>query len=158
MNSKFRLLNILIAVVMVASTLGMTFSKAAANSTAQPLPFSQDWSNTGLIMTNDDWSGVPGVIGYRGDNLTSATGADPQTILQPDDPGIVDVNANQSNPNAFTTGGVTEFELADPVVALAGSGTADAPYLLIAIDTTGKTNIHVSYTLRDLESGLDDAV
>ncbi|HAE85610.1 MAG TPA: hypothetical protein DCG78_03760 [Anaerolineaceae bacterium] len=158
MNSEFKWLIILIAVVMVAGPLGITFSKAEANSTAQPLPFSQDWSDTGLISTNDDWSGVLGIMGYRGDNLTSTIGTDPQTILQPDDPGVVDVNANQTNPNTFTTGGVTEFELTDPVVALAGSGTADAPYLLILINTTGMTTIQVSYDLRDLETGGDDAI
>jgi hypothetical protein len=40
-----------------------------ADGTAQTLPFSQNWSNTGLITTSDDWSGVPGIIGYRGDGL-----------------------------------------------------------------------------------------
>jgi len=157
MKSKFMLLNILIAMIIVAGPLGLTLYQVEANSTAQPLPFSQDWSNTGLITTNDDWSGVLGIMGYRGDNLTSATDTDPQTILQPDDPGVIDVNANQTNPNGFTTGGVTEFELTDPVVALAGSGTADAPYLLISLNTTGMTAIQVSYDLRDLESGPDNA-
>src|SRR5687768_8115827 len=43
--------------------------------------FSQDWSNAGLITTNDDWSGVASIIGYRGDSITGATGANPQTLL-----------------------------------------------------------------------------
>ena len=47
---------------------------AAANSTAQPLPFTQDWSNINLITTANVWSGVPGVIGYRGQDLTTTTG------------------------------------------------------------------------------------
>jgi len=158
MKIKLNFLNLLIALAMIAGPLGMISSEVAANSTAQPLPFSQDWSDIGLISTNDDWSGVLGIMGYRGDDLTSTTGTDPQTILQPDDPGVVDVNANQTNPNTFTTGGVTEFELTDPVVALAGSGTADAPYLLILINTTGMTTIQVSYDLRDLETGADNAV
>ena len=51
-----------------------------ANNVAQSLPFAQDWSNTGLITVNDDWGSVPGIIGYRGDALTSASGTDPQTI------------------------------------------------------------------------------
>jgi len=54
---------------------------AAADSTYQSLPFSQDWSNTGLLTTTDDWSSVPAIIGYRGDAITGATGADPQTLL-----------------------------------------------------------------------------
>ena len=42
---------------------------------------------------------------------------------------VRDVNANQTNPNTFTTGGVTEFHIANPTIALAGSGTAKAPTL-----------------------------
>ena len=41
---------------------------AGADTTAQSVPFTQDWSNTGLITTNDDWSGVAGVVGYLGDD------------------------------------------------------------------------------------------
>ena len=54
-----------------------------ADNTAQALPFSQDWTNAALITVSDSWSGVPGIIGYRGDNLTALTGADPQSILLP---------------------------------------------------------------------------
>ncbi len=52
-----------------------------ADNTAQTLPFSQAWTNTGLITTNDDWSGVAGITGYRGDGLTAASGVDPQTVV-----------------------------------------------------------------------------
>ena len=34
-------------------------STARADTTAQPIPFSQDWSNVGLITVNNDWSNVP---------------------------------------------------------------------------------------------------
>ena len=64
----------------------------AANTTAQTLPFTQDWSNTGLITTDDNWNAVPGIVGYRGDSL-AVTGTDPQTVLV--DNLVVDVNANQ---------------------------------------------------------------
>ena len=105
------------------------------NVTPQTLPFSQDWSNTTLITASDDWNGVPGVMGYRGDNLTTINDVDPQTVLSEGTP-VVDVNANQTNPNTFTTGGVAEFEIANPVVALQGSGTADAPSLVFLINTS----------------------
>ncbi len=131
---------------------------AQADTTPQTLPFSQDWSDTALIGTNDDWSGVPGIVGHRGDDLTMATGTDPQTILADGTDTPLDVNANQTNPNTFTAGGVNEFELANPTIALAGSGTADAPFLLISIDTLGQSDIRVQYTLRDLEDGGDNAV
>jgi predicted extracellular nuclease len=129
-----------------------------ANSTPQTLPFSQDWSNVGLITVNDDWSGVPGIEGFRGDGLTAATGVDPQTVLAADDPGVIDVNANQLNPNTFTTGGVSEFEIANPGVAFQGSGTARAPYLRLYLNTTGQTGITVSYNLRDIDGSADNAV
>ena len=135
-----------------------------ADGTAQTLPFTQAWTNTGLITANDDWSGVPGIIGYRGDGLAGATAVDPQTIVLPgidgtDLPaGVLDVNANQANPNTFTTGGVAEFAITDPVVALAGSGTARAPFLLIQLITTGQSSIQVAYNLRDIDGSGDNSV
>jgi hypothetical protein len=143
---------------LVALALGTFASSASADGAYQSLPFSQNWGNIAAIAVNDDWSGVPGIIGFRGDNITAATGVDPQTLLADDSPGVVDVNANQTNPVTFISGGVTEFELANPTVAIYGSGTADAPYLLLHINTLGNTNISVNYTLRDVEAGTDDAV
>lgn len=141
----------------VLPALILAAAPALANPTAQTLPFSQDWSNTGLITANDDWSGVPGIEGFRGDSLAAA-GTDPQTVLAADGPGVIDVNANQTNPDTFTAGGVTEYGIANPVVALAGSGTAQAPYLKLYLNTTGKSGITVAYTLRDLDGSTDNAV
>jgi uncharacterized protein len=129
---------------------------AWANSVPQSLPFLQDWSNAGLVSADDNWAGVPGIVGYRGDSLTSATGADPQTLLVLDT--VVDVNANQTNPATFSTGGVTEFALTNPTIALAGSGTADAPSIVIHLNTTGQQAIQFSYLLRDLDNSTDDAI
>ncbi len=85
--------------------------------------FSQNWSDTSQIFIDDDWGFVPSIIGYRGDNLTTSTGVDPQTVLNGnDETPVVDVIANQLNPNTLTSGGVAEFDIADPVVALQGSG------------------------------------
>ena len=130
-----------------------------ADGTPQTLPFAQDWTNPGLIATNDDWTGVPGVQGFLGQDITTSTGVDPQTLL-----GIsasatdLDVVANQTSPNTFATGGVAEFALANPTIALNGSGTADAPYILLALSTAGQSVIRVSYTLRDLDGSVDNAV
>lgn len=136
---------------------GITATGQPADAGYQTLPFSAAWNNINLITTNDDWSGVPGVMGFRGDNLTSSTGVDPQTVLADDTPGVVDVIANQTDPG-LTTGGVAEYELANPAVALNGSGTADAPYLLIHLNTTGFQDIQVQYNLRDLDDTADNAV
>ena len=110
---------------------------AAANSTAQPLPYTQNWSNTNLITTANVWSGVPGVVGFRGQDLTTTVGVDPQTVLgESAVANDVHVLDDQTIPN-LTNGGTAEFELADPVVAIQASDTSEAPYLLFHLDTTG---------------------
>jgi predicted extracellular nuclease len=116
----------------------------------------QDWSNLGLITTNDSWDGVPSIMGFRGDSLTGATGADPTTITGTSTE--VDVNANQSNPDGFTAGGVTEFHIANPTVALTGSGTADAPYLAFYLDASNRKNVRIQFTARDLDGSGDNAI
>jgi hypothetical protein len=132
-----------------------------ADNVPQSLPFSQDWS-TNLITTNDDWSPVPGIEGYLGQDITTGVGVDPQTLLTTSAAtNDLDVIANQSNPNTLTTGGVAEFDgIPNPVVALQGSGTADAPYLLFYLNTTstGNNYINISYNVRDIDGSSDDAV
>src|SRR5215212_5664590 len=73
---------------------------AQADTTPQTLPFVQPWTNTGQITIDDDWSGVLGIIGYRGDNAVTNTGFDPQSVTQ-DLSGVVDVNANRTDINTF---------------------------------------------------------
>ena len=138
----------------------MTASGLLADTTPHVLSggtFSQNWSNAGLITANDNWSGVPSITGYLGDLFpsTSTTGVDPRTILTSN--GVVDVIANQTAPNTNTAGGVAEFAITNPVVALQGSGTADAPYLSIFLNTTGVPAVTVSYKLRDIDGSADNA-
>ncbi len=152
LNKMFSVVTILALMLMA-----LPMQSAGADNTAQTLPFSQDWTNSGLITTDDDWSGVPGIIGFRGDSLAS-TGADPQTILADGSSTPVDVNANEINPNTFTTGGISEFEITNPVIALQGSGTADAPHIVIYLNTTGQSSISISYNVRDIDGAADNAV
>ncbi len=124
--------------------------------------FFQGWTNTGLITVNDDWFGVPAIMGYRGDDAVAVSGVDPQTILV-DLSTPVDVNANRSDPDVFTTGGVTEFDgIANPVVALTGSGTADFPHIDLRFETSGcpspANTATISYTIRDIDGSADDAI
>lgn len=144
---------------LIALTLLSAASLTAIADTAyQALPFSQDWSNTGLITVNDNWSGVPGITGYLGDSdAGSPTGVDP-TTLTADVAVAVDVIANQTNPNTNTAGGVGEFEIANGGVALQGSGTADAPFIKLFLNTTGLSNIGLAYTVRDIDGAADNAV
>ncbi len=134
-------------------------SPAPRSETPVTLPLTQDWSNTGLISTSDDWSSVPGIVGYLGDwdPAGSVTNTDPRTVLVPMT--AVDVNANRSDPDAYNTGGVAEFDgIANPVVAFQGSGTADAPNLVFFLNTSGYVGIRVQYNLRDVDAGAVDAV
>src|SRR5678815_3978144 len=97
------------------------FNLGAAN-------FFQDWTNIGLLTTANDWSNLPSIVGFRGDDLTTATGTDPTTLTGDPAGDTTNLLPNQTNPTTFATGGVAEFHLADPTIALNGSGTADAPY------------------------------
>jgi hypothetical protein len=117
------------------------------------LPFAQGWSDTGLISRDDDWSGVAGVVGHRGDGLTSVPGTDPRLVVADGAGTPVDVNANETDPRAVgLAAGLTEFELPDPVVALQGSATAGAPHLVISLDTRGRSGVTVRYRLRDIDA------
>ena len=130
-----------------------------ADLVAQPVPLTQNWTNVGLITVDDDWSGVPGIIGYRGDSLTGSTGTDPQTILVDGSTTPVNVLANHNDPDTLLSGGVAEFDgIPNPAVALNGSGTADAPHLVINLSTSGTTAINVAYNLRDLDASADNSV
>jgi hypothetical protein len=132
--------------------------RALLDATPQVLPFAQDWSNTNFITMDNDWSGVPGILGNRGDGLTLANDVDPQTIAADGSTSPIVVIANQSNPDTLTTGGVAEFDgIADPVVALQGSGTAAAPFLLLHLNTLSSAGIRVQYDLRDVDGSADNA-
>lgn len=117
--------------------------------------FLQDWSNTGLITTNDDWSGVASIVGYLGNDVVSTTGVDARTA-NGSSSGDADVVANQTN-TAITNGGVAEFQIADPTVALNGSNSADAPSLVIHLDATGRKDVRLSFNARDLDASTDDS-
>ena len=144
------------AVAAVALVAGAGWT-VLADGTPQALPFAQDWTNGALITVNDDWSGVPGIEGFLGDDgTTTATAVNPQTLTAFEG-ASVDVIANQTN-TGITNGGVSEFAIADPVVALQGSATADAPYLRVTLSTEGLSAIRVRYTLRDIDGSTDNAV
>lgn len=142
---------------IIAASLVAAMAPAFADATYQTLPFSQNWSNTGLISTNDNWAGVPGIIGYIGDDATTTSAiANPQLILAPGTM-TIDVIANSTN-TSITNGGVAEFELGNPTIALQGSGAADTPFILLHLNTSGFQNIQVAYNLRDIDGSADNAV
>jgi len=122
--------------------------------------FTQDWTTTTLITTNDSWTGVSSIQGFLGQDITTATGTDPQTLLTTSSvANDVDVIANQTNPNTNSSGGVAEFDgITNPTIALQGSGTADAPNVIVYLNTTGRANVRVQYNLRDIDGSTDNAV
>jgi len=118
--------------------------------------FFQNWNDATLITANDNWSGVLSVVGYLGDD-TFGEGVDPQTILTPYS--TVDVIANQGSDTTLTTAGVAEFDgLAKRVIALQADETADAPNVVININTLRRSNISISYRLRDIDGTADNAI
>jgi hypothetical protein len=132
---------------------------ARATTTPAPLPFVQSWSDTGLITVDDDWSGVAGVVGYRGDGLVAEPGTDPRSVTADGSGTPLDVAANRTDPRAVgLAAGVAEFELADPVVAIQGSATASAPHVVMSLDTRGRAGVTVRLTLRDIDATANDAV
>lgn len=133
--------------------------KGVETNTPQGLPFNQNWANAGLITANDDWSGVPGIVGFLGnyDTVNAPTNVDPRTLLAPFATNDVDVIANQSMVG-LTNGGVAEFDgIANPVVALNGSGTADAPHIIVYLNTTGASNINFTCNIRDVDDTTDNS-
>ena len=152
--------------VLVSAALALTGLQMLAAAAAQAdvtskistFPYAQNWSDTGLITANDNWSGVTGVQGYLGQDLTTATGTDPQTLTAESAvANDTDVIANQTSPT-ITSGGVAEFDgIADPTIALQGSGTADAPYVAFHLDLTALTGVQFSFDARDIDPTSDDA-
>ncbi|MCU0238934.1 MAG: VCBS repeat-containing protein [Pyrinomonadaceae bacterium] len=139
-----------IAVIVMA-----TLTSIYADTTPQTLPYTQNWSTTGTLITvNDNWSGVPGVTGYLGDDsATTVANINALSVLTATS--AVDVIANAANTS--TSGGVAELE-ADGVVALQGSGTADFPFITVYLNTTGQSKIRVQCNVKDVDPSVDDAV
>lgn len=158
---KSTILSLAVFLALGLISVGIGDVEVQANNTAQTLPFSQNWTNAGLITTNDDWSTVPGIVGYLGDiDAGSVTAVDPRTLLADySSVSAVDVIANQTNPDTLTNGGVAEFDgIANPTVALQGSGTADAPHIIVYLNTTGQSNVKFACNIRDIDGSADDAV
>jgi hypothetical protein len=123
-----------------------------------------------LIDSNNDWSNVPHVEGYRGDNLTATEGVDPQTVTGTETgngfplPSLADtqVQANKGNTSAVNNGGLAEFDRTPDVnnicYGFQGNVQADNPYMVFYINTTGYADIRMSYRVRDVDAGNNSTV
>ncbi|MUG95782.1 tandem-95 repeat protein [Scytonema sp. UIC 10036] len=135
-----------------ATPLNVVYHKLATSD------LSQDWSNSTLITTHDDWSRIPSIRGFQGDGLVSHSGIDPQSVLSHGAATTINVHANQTNPSTFLASGIAEFALSNPTVALRASSTANAPHLVLYLDATNRQNIRLNYTLRDIDSSIRNAI
>lgn len=147
--------SLVLGLVLVLSPVG---SQLHADDRPLTLPVKEDWTDVSRITKDNDWSAVPGFVGHRGDKL-AGKGVSPQTIVADGMSTPLVVQANQKNPGKLRTGGIAEFDtLSNPTIALRGSATADAPFLLVNLDTRGQGNISVSYKLRDLDASTNNTV
>ncbi len=166
LNRKLKFLAIPLTLFCLVLTASVFENRVSANTYYFELyggsPLQQNWTDINQITTDDNWNSVISFQGFRGDGLTASTGTDPQTITadgQSTTP--LDVNANQTNPNTFNTGGLTEFEITDPTIALKGSDTADAPHLMVYLDTSpcpASKSISLRYNVRDIDGSANDAI
>jgi 5'-nucleotidase len=155
LSPRRRGLAVLTAGALIASPLALAASAQADVSTKiAAFPYSQTWSNPDLITTNDDWSGVTGVQGYLGQDLTGSTGTDPQTVTG-DSTVANDTDVLANSTASVNNGGVIEVE--GDTIAIQGSGTADAPYVAFHLDLSGQSNVTFGFDARDLDSSADDA-
>jgi len=75
-------------------------------------PLQQDWSNINLITASDDWSGVPSIEGFLGQDIVTTMGANPGAALTDSTPANdLSVLANLTNPGFLSNGDVGEFRL-----------------------------------------------
>jgi uncharacterized protein len=118
--------------------------------------FEERWTDTSRINTTDNWDGVPYIIGYLGDiDSGSPTAVDPRSYTGPA-LGAVDVIPNLTATTS-TSGGVGEFQLTDPTIGLQGSGSADAPSIVLFMDSSGRSDIRLQANLRDIDTTGDNA-
>lgn len=143
--------------VLAGIAIAISSSTVLSNNITQPLPFYQNWSDLNLITVLDDWSSVPGIIGFTGSGLTNLVGVDPQTLIANDlapDTAVFPAPFDITNP---AISGVGELTIGRAVV-LRGSVSSDAPYLLIHVNTQSHDNIKIKYTVKDADPTARDAV
>lgn len=118
-------------------------------------PFKQDWNDTSLFTADNTWPANLSIIGYKGDRLAKS-GASPDTILKDGSKTTINITRNYKV-SSITTGGIGEFEIADPTIALLGSSSASAPHIVIYLNTVGVNFVRVKYKLRDIDGTIDTA-
>jgi len=147
--------------LLPALACALTSVPALADATFHALrdgAFVQDWNDGALIAGNDDWSGVPSIIGYRGDGLVASAGANPQGILAD---GLQHTVGRACQPiqsrhaGQRRRGGIRAGRSGG---GAAGSGAADAPHLVLHLDARGVRKLRLAADIRDIDGSADNAV
>lgn len=151
--------------IIIAFYFSLAFT-AVSGQTYYPLSGAQpqfviDWSNPNLITTDNDWSNVPYLRGFRGDGLTVNPDVDPRTVTTDGTGTPVVIFANQTDPNTFNADGFAEFEvLSNPTIAFRASNTANAPFLMMYINTLNPVwgfSPSIRFLLRDIDGTANNA-
>jgi len=144
------------------SFLFVTGAQAQVYHNLSAGPFKQDWTDTTLIRLSDDWTRVPSIIGYIGNDGVPPTSSqpvlNPQIIVTNQYSDTIDVNPGIKTPKSNTIGGVGEMEIDNPTIAFQGSGTADAPNIIIYLNTENCNSVRVKYKVRDVDSAADNSI
>jgi hypothetical protein len=126
-------------------------------------------STPDLIMSNDNWANIPSVEGYQGTGLTASFpnvfGVNPGLVTATEFAGnalpsgnTTQIQANKGNPNAVNNGGLAEFD-SGPYICFGFQGNVQAnPYMVFYINTTGYSNVRMSYQVQDIDGGSNDSV
>jgi hypothetical protein len=153
-----------IAAVMLLGTGGAP--AALANGNYYNLAggnLTQNWSDGSMFTADNDWNGVPSIIGYDGADAAGVQGSDP-CVLTGAPLGSPQVSINRQHPSTITDVAVGHFvpgpgsEVTSAVVGIRGQTAFDAPSLLIHLNATGRTNINIAFNAVDIDHSGSNAL
>jgi hypothetical protein len=135
---------------------GTYFSLAGGN-------FTQDWTNGGQFTTDNNWDGVPSIIGYDGADPGGVAGTDPCSLAT-NPLGSAAVSVGRQHPSTITDVAVAQFipgpgsQVTNAVVGIRGQTSFDAPALLIHLNATGRQNINLTFDAVDIDESGSNAM
>src|SRR6478735_5694577 len=117
---------------------------------------SQDWSNSSLLNSTNNWSNIPSIQGFATIDGAHGRDTDPRTLTGDSEDFDIATNVFTSpsryNVNSGQHAGLAEFQDFG-IVALGGGSEAKAPNLVMFLDTTGVTSpITLNFDANDLDS------
>jgi hypothetical protein len=123
----------------------------------------QNWSDTTQFTTDNNWNGVPSIIGYDGADAAGVEGSDP-CVLTNAPLGAAQVTVNKLHPSTITNVAVVQFvvgtgsEVTSNLVGIRGQTSFDAPSLLIHLNATGRSNINIAFDAVDIDHSGNNAL